>query len=140
MLGQTRIGPHLVIVEGELVIIAEQSVWALDEMVQLLAILDRLFMQHGRIFLLDNMSNGLSVPPETRRYVIEWLKNHKIAAISAVGTGAVVRATVQLILRGAQLLGAKLPLIHFCDTLSEGRTWIDAQRQAWTVAHTPGRG
>lgn len=132
MVEQVRIGPHLVLIEDDLLTIAEQRVWIRQEMAQLLSRIESILEQHGRVFIIDDLSHGLSLPAETRRYAIEWLKEHRATAVALVGPNTAANAFVQLVLRAAAFLGANVPPLHVCKTLEEARAWIGEQRQAWS--------
>ena len=87
------------------------------------AILDK----HPGLYAICDTSNMKSVPPETRKLLIDWFKEQRFPAIVCFGSNLATRTVATLITSAARILGGKMPKYVFVSSESEAYAWVANQ-------------
>lgn len=124
------IGTHRVRIDGDTVLTRYIGV---PEHAHVLAIhqrLDRVLAEHGRLYIINDMSHSGMPSTATRRWIAEWAQHHPVAGLVNFGASLPVRLLQALILRASSLLGRPLPVIPVhCSNEAEAFALIAARRQ-----------
>lgn len=123
-----RFGQHLVTQDGDLV--KAQIVGAVSraEAVAFHDMLAQLLAEHGRCYLLVDLTRLASISPEARRYVGEWNRTHRVTAGAAFGASFPARAAIMLLLNAVRLMNRDAPEIFLARDETEARRWLAARR------------
>lgn len=126
---EESIGPHRVLVAGDTVLTRYVGV---PEMAHVHAIhqrFDRVLAEHGRLYVINDMSRSGIPSSETRRWIAEWARHHPIAGLVNFGASMPIRILQSLILRASALLGSPSSIhpVHV-DGEAEAFAWIAAHR------------
>lgn len=98
---------------------------------RLTSLLERLTVEHGRIFLIIDHSEARPEIAEVRRYIMEWAREHRLPAIALFGASAVVRTFSRLILRAIVLIYRRPDLderVTIVGTEAEAHAFVDKRR------------
>ena len=119
-----NIGRHLVCFEEELLVVRLVGPYLPEAATQLLQLVDQQFREHGRVFLVVDVSESDLPGPETRRVVASWPYLGRYVAVM-FGLGTLSRAATQLILSAQRVLGSSVrPDVHFCSAESEAHALL----------------
>lgn len=119
-----NIGRHLVGFEEELLVVRLVGPYLPEAATQLLQLVDQQFREHGRVFLVVDVSESDLPGPETRRVIASWPYLGRYVAVM-FGLGTLSRAATQLILSAQRVLGSSVrPDVHFCSAESEAHALL----------------
>jgi len=125
---QCTIGRHQVLIEQDVLWARIIGPFLPDAATQLLQLVDQQFREHGRVFLVVDVSESDLPGPETRRVVASWPYLGRYVAVM-FGLGTLSRAATQLILSAQRVLGGPVrPDVHFCRSESEARALLGKLR------------
>lgn len=91
--------------------------------------------RRGRVFLLVDAQDFVSMPAATRRYAVQFKPDQPLrGAIVVFGSGLLIRTAVSLILAAGRLLGrSDLSMVSFVADEAEGRAFIDRARHRFSA-------
>lgn len=125
---QVQLGSATVEVDGDTVFVLRQAAWTSANVGAFLAVLEDVRTTHGRVFLVNDLSAGLSVSADARKRIAAWLRAHNPEARVMIGATIAARAAILLLTRGAQLLSGNTTPTHFVDTRQEAVEIIARER------------
>jgi hypothetical protein len=121
---QCSIGRHQVLIEHDVLSVRIMGPFLPDAATQLLQLADQQFREHGRVFLVADVSESDLPGPETRRVVASWPCLGRYVAVM-FGLGTLSRAATQLILSAQRVLGGPVrPTVHFCSSESDAHALL----------------
>jgi len=99
-----------------------------EETVAYIRLVEQVLTEHGRYFMLVDMSRADTIPPETRRISAEFGKKHPTAGMAIWGGNVAVRVLFTLIIRAISLFQKDAVPMAFVASEQEARAWVAAQR------------
>lgn len=135
---KVQIGAHSIVIEDDVLFAHVNNPWQLDEMRQFLALCEKTYARLGSVYLVTLVGPGYNLPPESRRYIAEWGRNHVVSGNVIVGAPFAMRALITVLSRAAKLFGGRSSDVEFTATELEARRWVaqrKAQRSASGTAH-----
>ena len=129
--GNTEVfqGQYLLQQDGDIVFIRPEGDLPLDAGHRLLERLLRVKKEHGRCFIVANLEQAGSIPPKTRRLLVEYGTKHRPDAIALCCAGLLARTMNALLFGAINLLGKQPQNTKQFETEQEGRIWIASERQ-----------
>ncbi len=126
---EESIGPHRIRVVGDTVLTRYIRVPELAHVQAIHQRFDRVIAEHGRLYVVNDMSRSGIPSSETRRWIAEWARRHPIGGLVNFGASMAVRMLQSLILRASALLGSPAAIhpVHV-DGEVEAFAWIEAHR------------
>lgn len=123
-------GTHLLRVEDDLVVTVWRGEVTFEDVKHVFELYGRVHEQCGRVFIMSDMRKSGIPSEKTRRWIVDWIREHrKIAGAAAYGANVVVRAVFIMLLRAVTLLvKIDIPVGVFA-TESEARIFIDQLRR-----------
>lgn len=121
-------GTHRVRQDGELVELQLLGAAGYPETVAFHDMLARVTAEHGRCYLLVDISGLTGIEAKARRYVSEWNRRHRITAGSLYGVGFTARVFITLLLNTIRLMNADPPEVHTARDEAGARRWLAARR------------
>ncbi len=128
ILNEEVISTHRLRVEGDTVLTRYVGVPELEHVMAIHQYFDRVLAEHGRLFVINDMSRSGIPTAEARQWLAEWARTHKIVAIVNFGASMPVRMLQSLIMNAAALLGSG-PRVKTANCADE------AEAFAWIAAH-----
>lgn len=126
---QCTIGRHQVLIDQDVLRARMIGPYLPEAATQLMQLIDRQAREHGRVFLLVDVSESDLPVPETRRVMASWPLLGPLVVVM-FGLGALSRAATQLILSAQRALGrTPEPDVYFCSSESEARALLDKLRR-----------
>jgi S-adenosylmethionine:diacylglycerol 3-amino-3-carboxypropyl transferase len=127
--GPFSFGPHRALQVGELLEFQMNGKMSRDDAVVLHDRLGAMNDEHGRAFLLCDLTHASSVHPDARRYMSEWNKTHTGATgVAVFGASFAMRVIGTLLINAIHLVGRnKIEIVFFRDE-AEARQWLDDRR------------
>lgn len=123
-------GNHRFCCEGDVVVFELHGLFYLEDALCMFRIADAQAQQHGYVLFLFDARDGLNVSQDARRLVSARLRTQPEDRATAIfGAGVAIRTLTRLFQNAGRLFGIPIKPIQFCDTLDEGRAWLDTQRQ-----------
>lgn len=122
------IGAHTIVIDGDTIIMHVCGDFTAEETVAYLRLVEQVLAEHGRYFMLIDMSRADTIPPETRRISAEFGRKHPTAGMAVWGSNVAVRVLFTLILRTISLFQKDPIPIAFVASEQEARAWVAAQR------------
>lgn len=128
-----HIGSHEVFSEGDILHVQFRGVYAPEDARQIMSLGDRVFRDHGAVYLIGDLSASALPGAETRRVLATWPYQLGYVGVM-IGTNLAQRAFLQLIVSAERLLN-KSPklLIHICATEADALAFIAQHRQQHTA-------
>ena len=129
------VGKHLYYLQDDVLVMKTHGALELADAQWVMEACETLVQTNGYSLLLGDVSAGVSIPPQVRRWIGEWHKSHPQAASDgtaiAFGANPIVSTLLQLINSGVRLLGISngdLVLVR-----NEGDAWvvIAQRRKLW---------
>jgi hypothetical protein len=125
----TRVGPHLIEIEGDTIIARPDGPFELEHLNALFPIIEKILAEQGRCFTISDLRKPTSFPAETRRRAIEWSKSHVVTGSVMFGTSLTARVTLTLMMRATELLTRRPAPLVAVSTEEEARAWVAARRR-----------
>jgi len=114
-------------IRGDVLEIGNSGVFDLECARRVVAAMTAMRAVHPRMFILA--ASGGSIPPESRKYITEWLRASPGSLETAVwGAGAIQRAIAEMLFRGARLFRPGRFTVTFHRTRDDAIAWIEARR------------
>jgi hypothetical protein len=123
-----QIGAHTIVIEEDLLIMHVRGNFTAEETVAYIRLVEQVLAEHGRYFMLVDMTRADTIPPETRRIGAEFGKKHPTAGMAVWGSNFAVRVLFTLILRTISIFQKDAVPMAFVASEQEGRAWVAAQR------------
>lgn len=79
------------------------------------------------LYAICNVEKMKTVPPETRKLLIDWFKEQRFPAIICFGANLATRTVATLITSAARILGGNMPKYVFVSSEKEAYAWIASQ-------------
>lgn len=119
-----RLGRHLLVQEGDTLVFRMVGTFTMADAAPFYAIVERVYGQHGRCFLLTDVTEMGHVELEARRYVAQR-SEQQIDAIAVVGANAAIRTIAELMFAAIRLMRRrKAAAIEFVKDEAEARRWL----------------
>lgn len=129
------LGTHLLRQDGELVWVILRGVFSVGDAAALFAIVEKVQVQHGRFFLLGDLSATEVMPADTRRWIAEWSRVHgQPAGAAFYGANLLVRTFAMMLHRATNLISRGSAPLYFSRTEKEALDWLASQRQRLPAA------
>lgn len=122
------VGRHRLCTEADVVILRMDGDMVLDESKQIHAELERVIEEHGRVFVLVDMSQGRNTAPDARRFIAEWNRRHRVSGAVIFGGSVPQRAAATLVFTAIRLFRPSMFPLAMLKTEAESRAWIEEQR------------
>lgn len=125
---ETRIGPHRITVEEDVVTAYVSSSWLLAEITEFLQLCTATRERLGSVYLITVVSDGYLLPPDSRKYIGEWSRSNVVSGNVVAGAPFAMRVLIGIVSRASKMIGAKATEVEFTATEAEARAWV-AQRK-----------
>ncbi len=127
------VGKHLYYVQDDLIVIRASGTFEMPQAQWLMETTNAIVKTYGYSLMLADVSAGIAIPPEVRRWIGEWHKTHSAdnGTAVAVGAGAVVRTLLTLINSGVRLLGMATGDLVFAKDEADGWRLVAQRRKMW---------
>lgn len=122
-----RIGPHSVIVEGDIARLTLAGDLDLDQIKSITAILEGIAREHGSWGGLVDVRGLGKVSPEARHHGGAWTQKWVNFATAVFGASVAARVVVTLISRAAELATGRSRNVAFFKTETEAAAWLRKQ-------------
>jgi len=129
------IGRHRGVCEGDLIEIEVQGVLVRDDVTALREAALAVLREHGRCFLVGDVSAMTGIDADARRLMAEWSKvvPERLAGTAIHGCNFAMRALLTLTLNAIRYFSKQEASdAVFVRDAAEARAWVDAQRAALT--------
>jgi len=127
---QIQIGAHRILIEEDVLLAYVSGPWLLPEMKEFLGLCEQTLARLGSVYLVTLVGPGYALPPESRRYIADWGREHALTGNVIVGAPFAMRALIGIIARAAQLTGSRSSEVVFTTTETEARAWITQHKTA----------
>lgn len=126
-------GKHLYYLQDDLLVMRASGMLDMAEAQWLMATTAGLVATYGYSLMLADVSAGIAIPAQVRRWIGDWHKKNSAAYGSAVvvGAGAVVRTLITMINSGVRLLGMESGDLIFARNEADGWAIIAQRRKMW---------
>jgi hypothetical protein len=130
MANEESIGSHRVLVDGDTVLTRYVGVPELVHLREIHQHFDRVLVEHGRLFIINDMSHSGVPPTEARRWIADWARTRRVSGIANFGASLPIRMLQSLVLNAARLVGSH-PMGNIVNTAGEAEAfaWVAAQRR-----------
>ena len=130
MADEQTIGTHRLRIEGDTVSIRWIGIPLLEDVRTIYKQLEQTLVEHGRLFIVNDMRHSGLPSAQTRQWIAKWALNLPITAIINVGASLPIRVLQSLILRASTLLGNQ-PIIEsvHCSSEAEAFDWVATRRR-----------
>ncbi len=130
---ETRIGPHRITIEEDVITAYVSGPWLLAEITEFLQLCTKTRERLGSVYLITVVGPGYHLPPDSRKYIGDWSRSHAVTGNVVAGAPFAMRALIGIIARASKMIGAKTSEVEFTATEAEARAWV-AQRK---LSHRP---
>ncbi|HEY0138691.1 MAG TPA: hypothetical protein VGB85_31620 [Nannocystis sp.] len=129
-MSELLIGPHRLRVEGDTVLTRYIGVPELEHVQEIHRHFERVFAEHGRLFIINDMHHTGVPATATRKWISEWARAHPITGHVSFGASLPIRLLQALVMRASALF-SKQPLTaaEHVDGEAEAFAWVAARRQ-----------
>ncbi len=130
MSNEEVIATHRVRIEGDTVLTRYVGAIELEHVMAIHQYFDRVLAEHGRLFVINDMSRSGIPTADSRRWIAAYARGHKIDAIINFGASMPIRMLQSLVLTAAALLGSgpRVKTMN-CANEAEAFAWIAAHRE-----------
>mgnify|MGYP000240447831 CR=1 FL=1 len=121
-----KLGKHEMSIEGNAVHLVSHGSISLSEMEELLTTLHGIHAQHGQSYLIADVSRGITLAAEVRKYIATYTKRTGYTSTQTyvVGAGSVTRALVALVTRTIELLSGPKSNLSFVSSVQIAKALI----------------
>lgn len=102
----------------------------LAETVAFHALLERKLAERGRCYVLIDLGGLTGIGADTRRFIGEWNREHKITAGAAFGASFTARVLVTLLLTTVKMMSRDPPEVFIARDEPEALRWLAAEQAA----------
>lgn len=129
--GVRPIGPHSLQLDGDLVWLRVHGAFTVADCEAVFAIVEKVLEQHGRFFLLGDLSQTEVMAAATRRWIADWSRVHgQPLGAAFYGAGLLVRTFAMMLHRATNLISSKTAPLFFGRTEQEALDWLAPLRQS----------
>ena len=125
---QHLIGKHRVFTEGDVVSVQYDGAVNLSEMAMIQGIYESRLRLHPRLYSVFFVAHAVPPPPEVRKGMAQWRRQHKVAGTAVIGASLPIRTIGTLYLRATHLLGLRTWPVRFVDNEAEAQAFLDELR------------
>lgn len=127
---ETRIGPHRITVQDDVLTAYVSNPWQLGEMTEFLELCQKTRQRLGSAYIITVVGGpSYHVSPEARKYIAEWSRVNTLTGNVVAGAPFAMRTLIGIIARAAKIIGAKTPEVTFTATEAEARAWVEQRKQ-----------
>lgn len=124
------IGPHSLQLDGELVWLRIRGAFTVAHCEAVFAIVEQVLAQHGRFFLLGDLSQTEVMAAPTRRWIADWSRVHgQPLGAAFYGAGLLVRTFAMMLHRATNLISSRTAPLFFGRTEQEALDWLAPLRR-----------
>src|SRR3954464_10818080 len=98
-----QVGTHTVQIEGEVLVSRIRGTFTVADAAAYFVLVDRVLAEHGRYFMLMDMSQADAVPAETRRLAAAYGRLPPAGGMAIWGSSVAIRTVFTLVARGVAL-------------------------------------
>lgn len=124
-----HVGGTEVRIAGDLVFVRTRGTLVPEAATLIVEIYEQMIKEHGRYFLLADMSETGAVPPELRRKVVVGTRAYPPAAAAFYGGGIATRAMNALFTSALNLLSGRRQNLASFPGEELARQWLAAERK-----------
>lgn len=124
-----RVGAHQLVFEQDLVLVRVRGDYNLPDAQQVGDELAALMGRQGRVYILVDLTQAGTIPPESRRFLAEWNKQYTLGGVANFGGGAAIRLLSTLLMNAYRLIRPEGAPLVYVGSEAEARAWVAAQRQ-----------
>lgn len=121
-----QVGLHTISRERDLNIITLRGPLSLEEAKVYHAMVEASLAQYCSAYVMVELTEGVSLGPETRRWIADWNQRHQVNGVAIYGGSLVMRAMLTLLLNAIALLRRQRVPSVFVKTESDARAWLAA--------------
>lgn len=121
---EQRFGPHRVVVEDDIMISYADQPMTTPDIVQMLKLCDAIHAQFGRVYVVTVIGPRYDLPPECRKLIAEWGRDHTMTLSIIVGASFAMRTLLSMVARAQKLLGGKATEVEFAASEADARAMI----------------
>jgi uncharacterized heparinase superfamily protein len=119
--------------DGELVWLRIRGDFTVLDCQAVFATVEQVLAQHGRFFLLGDLSQTEVMAAPTRRWIADWSRVHgQPAGAAFYGAGLLVRTFAMMLHRATNLLSRNTAPLFFSRTEQEALDWLAPLRKSST--------
>lgn len=124
------VGPHLVEIEGDVIIVRQRGDFELAHMKEWCRIADGVIAEYGGAFTISDFTVSGDFPPESRRYGSEWQNSAKVFGSALFGSSLAQRVLMTMIVRVGSMFRKHpgSPLVSVASE-AEARAWVAELRK-----------
>ena len=119
-----QLGLHTVTQDGDLLFIILRGPLELGEAQTFHGLVADALRQYGHAYVLADCSRGDSLSAETRRWIADWNRRHRIDGVAIFGANLFMRTMVTLVLNAIRLIGQRGVPAVLTKTEAEARAWL----------------
>ena len=129
------VGKHLYYLQDDVLVMKTRGALELPDAQWVMATAEAFVQKNGYSLLLGDVSAGMSISPEVRRWIGEWHKSHPQAASDgtaiAFGANPIVSTLLRLINSGVRLLGISNGDLAFARNEADAWAILAQRRKLW---------
>ncbi|HRI54022.1 MAG TPA: hypothetical protein PLW65_27975 [Pseudomonadota bacterium] len=129
------VGKHLYYLQDDVLVMKTRGALELPDAQWVMATAEALVQKNGYSLLLGDVSAGMSISPEVRRWIGEWHKSHPQAASDgtaiAFGANPIVSTLLRLINSGVRLLGISNGDLALARNEADAWAILAQRRKLW---------
>lgn len=130
---ESKIGPHRIVSEEDVLLAYVSGPWLLAEMKQFLVRCEETYTRLGSLYIVTIVGPGYALPPDSRKYIAEWSQTHRLSGNVIAGAPFAMRALITILSRAAKMVGGQSSDVVFTDNEAQARAWI-AEHKAGRLA------
>lgn len=134
----SKIGPHIVREEGDVVSIRVIGDLEAVHMQRLLEMIEGIIQRYGRYGTLIDTRQMTRLSPDTRKLVTEFKGASSCFGNAIFGDNLATRVVMTMAWRAIQLLNSQKFHAAFLKNEAEARAWLAARREASTSSKSAG--
>lgn len=118
------IGRHHYSIEGDLFHMTPEGDMSPAEAKQMSTEMVQMSTRLGRITLLIDLNRMEKPSPETRRVIMQSIRDTNLSAVAFYGAGIILRTALTLVNRAAAIMKGHDHPTRSCATEAEARAWL----------------
>ena len=123
------VGTHQLTIEDDVLFLRQYGDYILSDARQMNVEMEAVIRRCGRAFVMVDQSQAGQTPPDARRCIAEWNKEHQTAGSVIFGSSAISRAVATLVVNASRILNPRGSPIVFTQSEAEARAWIASRRE-----------
>ena len=123
------VGRQRVLVNGDLLCLEILSDITLQEITTIFNSMLPIQAEYGYALMLIHLVGSHAFPPEARRFLSQFHRQHETrGATAVVGASPAMALFIDLVLRAVGLVSGYKPKARYFQTYAEAMTWLEEQR------------